>query len=322
MFKRDIVICIREAGTSNAPVALPIVDGTIDISHKTTSAKETRDRLGTPQFTKLIVNKGLQESTLGFTTYIKPYTFGNVQLAELMLHESLFSDNSITQDGTNIVLTTRDDHAIKKFDIFLVYKDTCGTVFSISNAVTLSATYEFDIKGIARIKWKVVGVDFKRDEHPGTISYPESGTYILNKWTQANLDFPPLNVDYDLAVTKFTFSVINTIKFPYTERVNQQFNTASETPVITDRIISAKISIYLKAHTMSMYDALVQTFETSHYLDASTTNFTAQLGPCGDEKIFIALNNVILDYPKIKVEDISVLDVGLMNIDTATITYK
>lgn len=320
MFKRDMVLCIREAGTNDTPIVLPLVDDTLDISTKAVATSATRTTLGNPQFTDLTVNRGIQESTLKFTTYVKPYVDTNintdVRLPDSLLHESLFGE--VTTNATQLCTNTTDSYTLKKFDIFIIYRDT-NTTFSLKNAVTISAEYMFDLKGIARIKWQVAGVDFTQDTYEA-YSYPTGGSHIANKWTQAYIDFPPLSTGYDLASTNFTLNIKNTIQFPYTEILTERYTTPSNNPVILKRDIKGKFSLYLKVYTLGMYNSLISSLEQSSYLDTAA-NFTASIGPCGNELISITMNNVILSYPKIKMDEINSLDLDLKG-TSANICYK
>ncbi|MCP3899109.1 MAG: hypothetical protein GY707_05180 [Desulfobacteraceae bacterium] len=317
MFKRDMVLCIREAGTSDTPVVLPVVDDTLDISTKAVSTSATRTTLGNPQFTDLTVNRGIQESTLKFTTYIKPYLDTNIVLPDSLLHESLFGE--VTTNATQLCTNTTNSYNLKKFDIFMVYKDT-NTTFSLKDAVTVSADYEFDIKGIARIKWQVKGVDFSQHTYL-TYAYPTGGTHIPNKWTQVNITFPPLSTGYDLASTNFTLSIKNTIKFPYTEVTTERYTRPTNVPVIEKRDIVGKMSLYLKVGTLRMYNDLITSLEKTSYLNTAA-NFSAKIGPCGGtDYINITLDNVVLKYPKIKFDEISNLDLEFKG-TSANICYK
>ena len=69
-----------------------------------------------------------------------------------------------------------------------------------------------------------------------------------------------------------------------------------------------------------MYNDLISSLEQASYLDTAA-NFTAKIGICGNELIFITLNNVILDYPKIKVDEINSLDLTLKGTE-CQICYK
>ncbi len=317
MFKRNMVLCIREADTDDTPVVLPIVDDTLDISTKAVSTSATRTTLGNPQFTDLTVNRGIQESTLKFTTYIKPYLDTNIVLPDSLLHESLFGE--VTTDATQLCTNTTNSYNLKKFDIFMIYKDT-NTTFSLKDAVTVSANYEFDIKGIASIKWQVKGVAFSQDTYLNYV-YPTGGIYIPNKWTQAHIDFPHLSTGYDLASTKFTLAIKNTIRFPYTEVTTERYIKPTNIPVIEKRDILGKMSLYLKVVTLRMYNDLIDSLEQTSYLDTAA-NFSAKIGPCdGTEYINITLDNVILQYPKIKLDEISNLDLEFKG-TSANICYK
>ena len=316
MFKRDMVICVRASGTSDTPIVLPVVDESIDISTKSVTTSSTRNTLGNPQFTDLTVNRGIQETTLKFTTYIKPYKDTNVMLPDELLHESLFGN--IATNTIQLCTTATNTQDMKKFDIFLIYRDT-QTTFSLLNAVSMSAEYVFDLKGLARIKWIVVGVDFKQDTY---LSYNQvSGTHIINKWTQSNIDFPSLSSSYDLASTNFTLSIKNTIKFPYTEITTERYTRPSDRPIIIKRDILGKMSMSLKVLTLDMYNDLITSLEQSSYLD-DAANFVAKVGPCGGtDHITITLDNVILKYPKIKADEISNLDIEFKG-TSAIICYK
>jgi hypothetical protein len=317
MLKRDIVLCIRRAGTSDTPVVLPIVDDTIDISTKAISSSSTRTTLGNPQFTELMVNRGKKESTLKFTTYIKPYKSGNVALAESLLHESLFGN--IVPSTTDLCMTTTDTYDIAKIDAFIIYKES-KTTFSLLNAVSISANYVFDLDGIARIKWEIAGIDFSEDTYLA-YTYPTEGTYVPNKWTQAHIDFPTLSTGYDLASTNFSLSIVNTIQFPYTEIVNEQFATATDVPIIIKRTIKADFNMYLKVISLDMYNDLITSLETASYLD-NAADFNAWIGPCnGTKHIDITLDNVILKYPKIRMDEVTSLKLELHG-TTANICYK
>jgi len=317
MFKRDMVICVRASGTSDTPIVLPVVDESIDISTKAVSTSSTRNTLGTTEFTDLNVNRGIQETTLKFTTYIKPYKDTNVILPDELLHESLLGD--ITTNTTQLCTTAVSIQDMKKFDIFLIYRDT-QTTFSLLNAVSMSADYSFDLNGITRIKWTVVGIDFKQDTYLSYV-YPTEGLHIINKWTQTTIDFPTLSSSYNLASTNFTLSIKNTIKFPYTEIVTERFTRPTDRPIISKRDITGKMSMYLKVLTLDMYNDLITSLEQSSYLDTAA-NFLVIVGPCGGtDHITITLDNVILKYPKIKADEISNLDIEFKG-TSAVICYK
>lgn len=317
MFKRDMVVCIRASGTSDTPIVLPVADESIDISTKAIVTTSTRNTLGNTEFTDLTVNRGIQETTLKFTTYIKPYKDTNVMLPDDLLHESLLG--SIATDTVQLCTTATNTQDMKKFDLFLIYRDT-KTTFSLLNAVSMSADYTFDLEGISRIKWTVVGVDFKQDTYLA-YTYPIEGIHIINKWTQSRIDFPTLSSSYNLAATNFILSIKNTITFPYTEVVTERFTRPTDVPVISKRDITGKMSMYLKILTLEMYNDLIISLEQSSYLDTAA-NFEAIIGPCGGtDNIKFTLDNVILKYPKIKADEVVNLDIEFKG-TSAVICYK
>ena len=345
MFKRDMIICIRKAGTSDTPIVLPIVDDTIDITTKDISTSITDVNMTNPRFTELYVNRGKSESTLKFTTYIKPVDIAGVSLADSLLYESVLGYNIVDSQiasttfgsgvfgsaliGNNILsslsalsssslyLESVNTALLKSFDVFIIYKNG-GTTFSLTDAVTVNAEFMFDIEGIARVKWTVSGVNYAPADTPN-YSYPTNlDTYILNNWTQARIDFPPLNKSYNLASTKFTFTVRNTVTFPFVDQVSQKFNTASTTPVLEKRALSVKFSVYLRV--FPFYNDLIDTIEHYSYMD-NAMNFNAKIGPCNDELMELDITNATIKYPKIGLDDATTLDLDIRG-EIASMLFK
>lgn len=316
MLKRNLIICIRKAGTDDNPVVLPVVDDSIDISTKQVSTSINNVTFNNTKLTSQLFNEGVKESALKFTTYIKPYKDGNVvSIIDDLLYESLLCYDSTT----NGYYTSINTFVLQKFDLFLIYTDT-GTTFSLKDAVTVSATFNFSIDGIAKVIWDVAGAEYVQEDTLPNYVYPTNiDSYIINKWTKARLDFPLLNSGYDLASTKFSLSIQNSIQFPYTEKVNLKYNRISNTPTITKRSIDAKFSMYLKVISLPMLEDLISNLEQYNYLDDSAS-FYASFGNCNTETLKIDLNNTIIKYPKTKIDELSSLDLDI-NSDKVTFTY-
>ena len=344
MLKRDMLLCIRDSGTSNIPVVLPVVDDAIDVSTKDVATKITNINISKPRFAEQKVNRGKKETTLKFTTYIKPHTSTGTSLADKLLYESLLGYNITDSEfikgfgtgvyGTGIfgsvvpstvsdielaTSTTNfesvDTYVLKTFDIFLIYSNT---TFSLKNAVTVSANFKFDIKGIARVEWTVAGVDYIPDSNPG-YSYSENiDSYILNNWTKAYIHIPPLNRSYTLAATNFSLSIKNTIKFPYNELMSERYAKPINSPILDKRSITADYSMYFVSTIL--YNSFIQMIEEYSYLD-DAISFSALLGPCDSEYLEITLDNIVLSLPKIKLEEASTLSL-VMSSDKATFNYK
>jgi len=313
LLKQQLIIAVRESGTSDTPVALPILDDSIDINTKEVTANFPRNTLDTPLFTNINVNSGIQETTIKFTTYIKPYKDTDVELVDKLLHESLlgnFSTNT-TQLCTS---TEPNTNILKKFDLYIIYPNQ---TFSLLDAVSLSADYIFDLNGISRIKWNIVGSTFTKEDTPITYNTISDGTYIRNRLLTPTIHFP--QSQYTVATTKFNINVKNTINFPYTEILNTQFNKVT-IPVITKREITGNISVYLKAFTLALYTELLDALEQYTYLD-DAVSITANANACGVDYINIDLHNVTIKYPKIKNDDVVSLDMSF-NADETTICYK
>jgi len=316
MFKRDIVICIRKAGTSDTPIALPVVDDTIDITTKDVSTKIDKVTLSNPRFTPLNVNRGKRETTLKFTTYIKPQQDTGIGLADLLLYESLLGDTAAIT-STTITMDTVDTYDLSSFDVFLIYKNG-GTTFSLKDAVTVRAEFMFDITGISRVKWSVSGIEYLPDDTPIYSYSDNTDDYILNNWTKATIEFPPLNKSYNLASTDFSFIINNAITFPYVETLPIKYTKASTTPVLRKRSIEVKYSLYLRV--MPLYNDLIDVIEQYTYLD-DYANFNAKIGPCDNEILDITVGNATLIYPKIKQSDAATLELNMSG-ETATILFN
>lgn len=318
MFKRDMIICIRESDTGDSPVVLPIVDETISITTNDISTPITDINMSTPRFTELYVNRGIRETKIQFTTYIKPQVSGGVNLPDRLLYASLTGDTNISETtAANITVETINNVDMQNFDVFLFYKGG-GNSFVLKNAVTASATFMFDISGIARIKWVVSGIIYEPVTIPSYV-YPQNlDIYITNKWTQAHMYFPPLSQSYGLAATKFSFTIRNSITFPFVEKLSTKFNKPEITPVLDKREISIKFSAYLKIITF--YNDLISIIEQYTYLD-SPMNFNALIGVCGNEAIDLTVDNVTMKYPKIGINDVTTLDLN-MKAEKATLVFN
>jgi len=314
LLKQQLIIAVRESGTADTPVSLPVLNDSIDINTKEVTSNFPRNTLDQPLFSEANVNSGIQETTIKFTTYIKPYKDTDVELVDKLLHESLLGNLSTntTQLCTN---TEPNTNIMKKFDLFIIYPNQ---TFSLINAVSLTADYIFDLNGISRIKWSIVGSTFTKEDTPVTYSTIANDTYIRNRLLTPTIYFP--QNQYTVATTKFNINVKNTIKFPYTEILNIQFNKVT-TPVITKREITGNISVYLRVLTLAMYTELLDTLEQYTYLD-DAVSIAANANTCGGtDYINIDLRNVTLKYPKIKNEDVVSLDMSF-NAEETTICYK
>jgi len=313
LLKQDLRICIREAGTSATLLSLPVKDTSVDINTKEVSSSHTRTTIGNPKFTDLTVNEGVKETTIKFTVYSKPYAVNNI--AEKLLLDSLFGSSQT--NPSDIVFTTVNSYDIPRFDIFIIYNN--GASFQLENAVTQSANFKFDINQLTETEFTIIGNIFKEVPIENYSPAPD-GTYIQNMWTKIVMDFPQTGRIFNLASTGSNILISNTIEYPYNSVVTKRFTNASDTPIIKKRDIDLNLSIYLKVCTLNFYNELIQSIETSSYLD-NPSNLVLSIGCGGVDNLTIALDNIVLKYPKIKVNEIANLDIKGKG-TSAVLTYK
>jgi len=359
---------------------LPILDG-FSFSQATNASEitlnEAANAAGISRRARQMFTDSYAPAEWSFTTYIRPNGGADgaagLGAIEEALWANMISGNQAYTDTTGAFtegvskasanttvfdFTSSNKTTLGTFTLWMVL-GACGTdpasasfseasgqtVYKISNAVTNSASIDFDIEGIAQITWAGFGslVEDKTDVAEGSGGWPDvtgggsnnlittgidnSGNFIRNRLTSLAVvgDLGGGNTTYSLVLTGGSLTIENNLTFLTPETlcsINQPLGH-----ITGSRAISGSFTCYLDAEG----DSSAQLFQDILAADTVVTNqmsVTFGIGGAGAPSCTIGMPRCHLEVPAHSIEDVisvettfHALPSSLDSADEITITY-
>lgn len=351
---------------------LPILDG-YSFSQATNASEitlnETSDTSGTSRRARQMFTDSYAPAEWSFTTYVRPNTDGCIeealwanfiaagQVYTAGTGEFSKSVDKATLNTTIFDFTNSNTTTIGTFNLYFVL-GACGTdpetvnfseangqtIYRINSAVINSASFEFDIDGIAQINWSGFGqlVDDVTGDVGGfpdvtptgsadliTTGVAATSNFIRNRLTsldvQSAASLTGTPTTYSVVLTGGTINFENNLTFLTPETlctVNQPLGH-----VTGSRSVSGNFTCYLDADG----DSSAQLFEDILAANTLVTNelsLTFNVGGANAPKCVVAMPRCHLEVPAHSIEDVISVDTTFHALpsaidaaDEATITY-
>lgn len=359
---------------------LPILDG-FSFSQATNASEitlnEAANAAGISRRARQMFTDSYAPAEWSFTTYVRPNGGADGANGLGAIEEALWANMiSGNQSYTNLTgsftegvskatanttvfdFTSSNKTTLGTFTLWMVL-GACGTdpattsfseaqgqtVYKITNAVTNSASIDFDIEGIAQITWAGFGslVEDKTDVAEGAGGWPDvtgggsntlittgidnSGNFIRNRLTSLAVsgDLGGGNTTYSLVLTGGSLTIENNLTFLTPEtlcNINQPLGH-----ITGSRSISGSFTCYLDAEGDSSAQ-LFQDILAANTLVTNQMSVSFGIGGAGAPSCTVVMPRCHLEVPAHSIEDVisvettfHALPSSLDAADELTITY-
>ena len=256
--------------------------------------------------------------SFSLTTYILPLVDTNVTSPEEYLWTSLMGKDTIagspnsTPTSSTIDFSEGNVGSLQELTLWFVDPNNSDLNYRIDNAIIDEAVIDFDINGIASIKWEGRGLNLVADSFPpsGAVDRTSVTSYIKNRLSTISLSVNSGFITYTVALTGGSIRFNNNCQF-----YNRQELGKTVIPVdhyTGNREITGNLQFYVKSGTNlsgDLYEDIQNNANTDNYENQWEADITINIGGTTTPRITVDVPRAILDIPKLNFNEIVVMDV-------------